>query len=69
MEAQDLRLVLRTADGINLTALPFAPAAFASIEAILVPVIANASHVSNATRVDSHCKSTRLYLGQEYLGS
>ncbi len=42
------------ADGINLTALPFAPAAFASIEAILIPVTTNISLTSNSTRVDTH---------------
>ncbi|MCJ1224879.1 hypothetical protein MMC12_001526 [Toensbergia leucococca] len=42
------------ADGINLLALPFAAAAFASIEAIQKPVAANASKTLNGTRIDTH---------------
>ena len=47
-------LTHRTVDGIDLTALPFADAAFASIDAVLVPVTSDPPCFENATRIDTH---------------
>lgn len=41
-------------DGIDLTVLPFADAAFASIDAVLVPVASDPPCFENATRIDTH---------------
>src|ERR1700722_14825166 len=47
-------LTPRTVDGIDLTVLPFADAAFASIDAVLVPVTSDHPCFENATRIDTH---------------
>ena len=47
-------LTQRTVDGIDLTALPFADAAFTSIDAVLIPVTSDPPGFENVTRIDTH---------------
>ena len=51
-------------DGIDLVSLPFASAAFTSIDAIGKPLAHNITKGVNGTRIDNHGEMTRRALNQ-----